>query len=208
MTDYSPEPLSPPTNAPVQKNSGCLKVAIILGIMMVLGFGCLVIAGIAFAKKGVSMEPDKVAADADAMVQIDEGERWTPTMSMNMGVFQNVVFVNDDEGMLMIMQGSKAMFGSEEKFEAQMGGEMTKNNGELEGTREISSERLPFAFGDQTHTLQVAKTEGKKSGTEYIEVSGTVPGKKSGKIIFIYLREKANATSMEEIKDLFDGETP
>lgn len=192
MSEYASPPHLNPTPPPIHppraksSGSGCWKIALILGIMALLSFGLLILGGITFAKKGLATDPVKVEAAADTMLEVDPGERWEPVMAMNMGIMRIAAFnETNQEGSLMMFEGSKSMYGDVDKFEKQMEIQMSSQDSTLESLREVGTKRREVTIAGNTYNMKLIESEGEESGARYITAAGVVPSKKAGKLVYL-----------------------
>ena len=195
---------------PKKKGKGCLIAAIIAAILAIM----VVIAGIwgfGKMKERVSTDPAKVTAMADSIVQVETGADWKPEMSMDLFVMRMAIFTADQENaVLIVMDGNPATLGSGAEFENKMRSEITKQNakragGKGEPTNEVSSSREDFMVRGEPVSFLVSQKEGVDSKTPYLEISGAFDSNKPGHTAFIYLSAPESAMTMAQAKALIES---
>lgn len=178
-------------------------------IIAVVSFVALGVWGYGKVKDRVALDPVKVTAMANQIVQLDIGPDWTPQFAMDIFIMQMAAFGSDgDQAFLIIMDGDPATLGKGESFEQKMRAEISKQKAQQgkqrEVTREISSSRQDFLIRGTPTSFLVAFSEGVDSKSRFIEVSGSLESNNAGRTAFIYLMAPESLISLEQAKALIE----
>jgi len=217
MSDYqsSPKgsesniPYQPPYPAPAERRgmSGCAKAFLILGILAVVGSLACCVGGGLYLRSMAKMEPAEVKQIADTILTWEFNEAFQGRFAMKFFGFARMAVMADPERGTLMIADSK--YASAKDFAQAMDRQMKSqgasgSEGELgEETELVEAGEREVEIKGEKVTLKFDKTVGSKSGKEYWEVVGVVPGNENP--TFVMLKVQVDQFDEEAILDRFQS---